>query len=199
MLARLNEETQVHHAEADSDVDRYLFRSQVTAASYRTFLTRVYGFLAPLEPSLAMTPELDALVDIKGRAKTALVIHDLLALGLSMDDINQLPVGRTAPVFRHAAEALGWLYVIERPLLSSAVIRGHLATYLRAEMAYGSAYLACYAGHVGTMWRELGEVMNRVSKVSPNADRMIVGAHEGFRALARWYKQDGAIALRKTG
>jgi heme oxygenase (biliverdin-IX-beta and delta-forming) len=183
MLVRLNEETQPHHAEADGDVDRYLFRPKVTAEDYRTYLSRVYGFLVPLEASLAMAPGLEDVIDVRLRAKSALVVHDLMALGMDMNAVNDLPQCQTIPAFRGPAAALGWMYVIERPLLASAVLRGHLSTYLRAEMAYASSYLACYAGQVGTMWRELGEAMDRIAYTSSVADLIITSAHQAFRTL----------------
>jgi heme oxygenase len=190
VLARLNEETQVHHAEADADVDRYLFCEGVSAVEYRTYLARVYGFLAPLEAALAMAPELERVIDVRGRAKAALVAHDLLALGMTMNEVNELPQCLSIPTFRGAAAALGWLYVAERPLLSSAVIRGHLSTQLPSEMAYAAAYFMCHAGQVGAMWRALGESMNRLASTSAIADRIIVAAHDAFRTLQRWRMQD---------
>jgi heme oxygenase len=57
-------------------------------------------------------------------------------------------------------------------------------------MAYASSYLACYAGQVGTMWRELGEAMDRVAYSSATADRIVSGADEAFRALTRWRTHD---------
>ena len=186
MLVRLNDETLPHHAEADGDVDRYLFCTRVTAEEYRTYLTRVYGFLVPLEAALAMAPGLDEVIDVRVRAKSALVVHDLLALGMSMNDVNELPQCASIPTFRGPAAALGWMYVVERPMLASAVIRGHLSTYLRAEMAYASAFLSCYAGQVGTMWRELGEAMDRVAYTQAVGDRIVASAQEAFRTLQRW-------------
>lgn len=190
MLTRLNEETQPHHADADADIDRYLFRPTVTAADYRTYLSRVYGFVVPLEAALSLAPGLGEHVDVKARAKGALIVHDLLALGMSMNEVNHLPQCLSVPTFRGPAAALGWLYVVERPLLSSAVIRGHLSTYLRAEMACASAYLACYSGQVGTMWRELGVAMDRVAYTPAIADRIVSAAQEAFRVLARWRTHD---------
>ena len=190
MLTRLNEETQPHHADADADVDRYLFRPTVTAHDYRTYLSRVYGFVVPLESALSMAPGLTEHIDIKARAKGALIVHDLLALGMSMNEVNQLPQCLSVPTFRGPAAALGWMYVAERPLLSSAVIRGHLATYLRAEMACASAYLACYSGQVGTMWRDLGLAMDRIAYTPAIADRIVMAAEDAFRVLARWRSHD---------
>jgi heme oxygenase len=190
VLTRLNEETQVHHAEADADIDRYLFREGVSAFDYRTYLVRWYGFLAPLEAALAMAPELDPIIDVRGRAKAALVAHDLLALGMTMSEVNELPQCLSIPTFRGPAAALGWMYIAERPVLASAVIRGHLSTHLPSEMACASAYLMCYAGQVGAMWRALGESMDRVASTSAIADRLIVAAHDSFRALHRWRAHD---------
>lgn len=186
MLARLNDETQHHHGEADRDVDRCLFRDDVTTEHYRTYLAHVYGFVVPLEAALAMAAGLDDVIDIRARAKSALVVHDLLALGMSMTDVNALPQCPAIPAFRGPAAALGWLYVAERPLLASAVVRSHLETSLRAEMAYASSYLSCFAGSVGARWRELGEAMDRVASSPLLADRIVSAAHEAFGALIRF-------------
>ncbi|HUS29331.1 MAG TPA: biliverdin-producing heme oxygenase [Kofleriaceae bacterium] len=201
ILARLNEETQVHHADADSDVDRYLFCSNVSSADYRTYLQRVYGFLVPLEAALATAPDLDTVIDAKGRAKSALVAHDLFALGMTMDEVSALPHCTRIPAFRGPAAALGWMYIAERPLLASAVIRGHLASYLPTEMATASAYLMCYAGQVGAMWRELGLAMQQVAGSPAVADRIVVAAHDAFRTLHRWRTQElgRASVIRYAG
>ncbi len=190
MLVRLNDETQPHHAEADADVDRYLFRTGVTVDDYRTYLAAVYGFVVPLEAALLMAPGLDELIDLRARAKSALVVHDLLALGMTMTDINELPQCPSVPTFRGPAAALGWMYVAERPLLASAIVRSHLATHLRPEMAYAASYLSCYAGQVGALWRELGEVMDRVAYSPTLADRMVVAARDAFRALIRFRRSE---------
>lgn len=190
MLTRLNEETQVHHADADSDVDRYLFCDGVSAVDYRTYLQRVYGFLVPLEAALATAPEIDEIIDVRIRAKAALVARDLMALGMTMNEVNQLPQCMRIQLFRGPAAALGWLYVVERPLLASAVIRGHLAAQLPAEMLNASSYFMCYAGQVGAMWRELGEAMDRVAVTGSIGDRIVVAAHDAFRTLHTWRNED---------
>jgi heme oxygenase len=198
MLVRLNEETQPHHADADGDVDRYLFRQQVAAKDYRTYLSRVYGFLVPLETALAMTPGLEEAIDVRARAKAAMLVHDLMALGMTMDQVTELPQC-SIPTLRGPAIALGWMYVIERPLLASAVLRGHLTTYLRAEMAYASTYLGCYEGQVGTMWRELGEAMDRVAVTQSIADRMVSSAGDAFRTLRRFREELSEGTIRIAG
>jgi heme oxygenase len=201
VLFRVNEETQPHHAEADADVDRFLFKPDVSAADYRTYLGRIYGFLVPLEASLASAPGLDEVIDVRLRAKSALVVHDLLALGMSMAEVNDLPQCLSIPTFRGPAAALGWMYVVERPLLASAVLRGHLASYLGAEMVLASTYLSCYAGQVGAMWRDLGLAMDRVASTPAIADRIVMSAHEAFRALHRFRSHEltQPVSIRIAG
>jgi heme oxygenase len=180
----------MHHAEADGDVDAYLFRSPVTRADYRTYLQRVYGFVMPLEAALASAPGLEEVINVKARAKGPLLVADLMALGLSLDEVHALPQCQHIPVFRGPAAALGWLYVVERPLLSAAVIRCHLGGVLPDEMARASAYLLTYQGQVGAQWRELGQAMDRVAYSPAIEDRIVTGANEGFRALVRWRHAD---------
>jgi heme oxygenase len=190
MLTRLGAETAVFHAEADSDVDRFLFRPTTTTGDYRAYLERAYGFLAPLEAALHGCGGLDHMVDLPARAKTPHVIRDLLALGRTMKEISELPLCLSVPAFRGAAAALGWMYVAERPLLASAVIRRHVATRLPSETRGATAYLSCYAGSVGSMWRELGVALDRVAATPAIGDRIVSASCDAFRTLGRWRLHD---------
>jgi heme oxygenase len=190
MLARLGRETQSHHADADSDLDRYLFGPTTTAEDYRTYLVRIYGFVAPYENAIMGTPQLEDAIDVRARMKTPLLLHDLYALGMSDHDIAEIPLCMGVPAFRGVAAALGWMYVVERPVLASAVIRRHLQTRLPGEMAIASDFLGCYAGHVGRMWRALGQALEKVAVTPAIADRIVVSAQEAFRTQHRWRMQD---------
>jgi len=143
MLSRLNEETKVFHAEADAEIDRYLLREPTTVSGYRTFLTRLYGFLIPFEAALSDTPGLVGLIDVRARSTASLVVRDLFALGLTGTAVGALPQCECIPSFRGPAQALGWMYVVERPLLANGVLKRHLSGPLAAEMACASAYLSC--------------------------------------------------------
>ncbi|HEU0033073.1 MAG TPA: biliverdin-producing heme oxygenase [Kofleriaceae bacterium] len=193
MIARLNEETRGRHAEADADFD-ILFRDDASSTHYMLFLMRVYGFEAPLESSLSMTPTLDLLIDLRERQKAQYLAQDLLALGLRPSEVAEVPQCLFIPQFRGAAEALGWMYVIERSTLAHSVIRRHLLTRLPREMQKASAYLQGYSGVVGTRWREFGAVLDEVAKVPAIADRIVDAAQEAFRTQRRWIEQDQADA-----
>jgi heme oxygenase len=192
MLARLNAETEVHHGDADSDLDRYVFHPDATRADYRTYLARVYGFIAPLEQALVRTPGLDQVVDLPARAKSALLLYDLLALGMTLEEVQELPQCLSIPAFRGPAAALGWMYVAERPTLQACVVRSHVESTLGRGIASSTAYLSCYAGHAGQRWRELAHAMEEVATTSALADRMALAASEAFRCLLRWKTQESA-------
>src|SRR5438477_3685309 len=139
MLQHLNDVTLAFHADADSDIDEYLLSDPITADAYSTYMSRLYGFLVPFEEALAQTRGLDELIDTRERVKSPLVVRDLAALGMTSSEISALPRCESIPGFRGAAQALGWMYVVERPLLASGVIKSHLNTTLVAEMARASS------------------------------------------------------------
>ena len=203
MLARLGAETAIFHAEADGDVDHFLFKANATGADYRLFLERQYGFIAPLETSLLTADGVPGLLDLSRRAKAARIVHDLLALGLDLDRVSELPQCLSIPTFRGAASALGWMYVAERAMLASAVITRHLVSVLPDEMRGASSYLTSYAGRVGKMWRELGDAMDHIATTPAVGDRMVMSAGEAFRTLSRFRTQGargaGMLVAGSTG
>jgi heme oxygenase len=196
MLTRLNEETQVHHADADTDLDRYVFRPEATRTDYRTYLARAYGFVVPLEHALMHTPGLDDIIDLQARSKSALLLYDLLALGMTLQDVQELPQCLSVPSFKGPAAALGWMYVVERPMLQAAVVRSHLEGKLGRSIATSTAYLSCYAGQAGVRWRELALAMDRVASTPVLSDRIAAAASDAFRCLLRWKTSDVAPAVR---
>jgi heme oxygenase len=189
MIERLNEETRAHHADAEADFD-VLFENETTARHYMMFLVKVYGFEAPLESTLAMTPNLELMIDLKERTKAGYLAQDLMALGLRPAQIAELPQCLTIPQFRGAAEALGWMYVVERTTLAHSVLRRHLLTRLPREMRNASNYFSAYTGVVGSRWRKFGTVLDDVARHPAIADRVVGAANDAFRGQRRWIQTD---------
>ena len=189
MIERLNEETRHHHADAEADFD-VLFEAETTPRHYLIFLVRAYGFEAPLESTLAMTPNLGLMIDIKERTKAGFVAQDLIALGLRPAQVAELPQCLAIPQFRGAAEALGWMYVTERTTLAHSVIRRHLLTRLPREMRHAANYLSSYTGVVGSRWRKFGAVLDDIAQMPEIANRVLAAANEAFRCQRRWIDQD---------
>jgi heme oxygenase len=189
MIARLNEETRPHHSEAEADFD-VLFQAETTPRHYLMYLVKAYGFEAPLESMLGMTPNLDLMIDLKERTKAGFLAQDLLSLGLRPSEIAELPQCLAIPQFRGAAEALGWMYVVERTTLAHSVLRRHLLTRLPREVRNASNYLSCYTGVVGLRWRKYGATLDDIARMPAIADRVVTAAHEAFRCQRRWIQQD---------
>lgn len=198
MIARLDEETAIHHAKVDEDFDP-LFASAVDLVDYRTFLVRAYGFESPVEAMLAHTPRLEHMIDLGVREKAGLLAADLTALGMRPAELAQLPTCLGVPQFRGPAEALGWLYVVERAALTHSVMLRHLQTILGPAIRDASSYLDAYAGIAGTRWRELGILLDTVGHEPAVGDRMVDAATEAFRTQRRWNAQDDATRLRIVG
>jgi heme oxygenase (biliverdin-IX-beta and delta-forming) len=192
MIDRLNQETSIFHGEADRDIDT-LFRPHVTVDDYRGYLIRCYGFEAPLESALALSSSLDMMLDLRGRARAGLIAQDLLRLGLKPAAVAELPLCLTVPQFRSTAEALGWMYVVERAALAHAIIRRHLMTCLPDAMHTASAYLQSAGGLLGTRWRQFGSALDEVAQHPAVADRIIASANEAFRCQRRWMMQDHRV------
>jgi len=193
MVERLNSETRDHHANADSHFDA-LFADDVSAAHYLVFLTRTYGFVAALESMLSHTPNLGLMIDLQERAKSTYLAQDMLALGLRPHAIAQLPQCLAIPDFRGAAEALGWMYVVERTTLTHSLVRRHLLTKLPREMHYAASFFQCYSGVVGARWREFGSKLDDIAAQREIADRIVAGAHDAFACQHEWASREHRYA-----
>ncbi len=194
MIDRLNAQTRVHHADADADLDA-LFQSDVTATSYLVFLMRTYGFEAPLESGVALTPRLEQVVDPRPRARAGFLARDMMALSLRPAEVTDLPLCLTIPQFRSVAEALGWMYVVERMTLAHNVIRRHLMTRLPIEMEIASTYLSAYDGVAGKRWQELGVALDEVASHPAIADRIVAAAGDAFRNRRLWASNERGSSL----
>ena len=189
MIERLANETRAHHAEAEATFD-VLFEAETTPRHYLMFLVSVYGFEAPLESMLAMTPNLELVIDLRERTKAGFLAQDLMTLGLRPNQIAELPQCLRIPQFHDAAEALGWMYVVERTTLAHSVLRRHLLTRLPRELRTASNYLSCYTGVVGARWRTFGATLDELARTPAIADRVVAAANDAFCCQRGWIQQD---------
>lgn len=189
MLARLKRETFVHHAAADSD------RLSLLSADGRTYVSqvsRIFGFEWPFETALATTPDIADVCEVRARTKIRLLKSDLGGLGvLATSDV---PRFRMSP-FRHVAEALGWLYVVERNSLLHGVIHRHLSNRLPEQLRAGGSYVAFYERAAHQSWRKLGIALDLAACSAQLADRIVASANDAFRAQRHWYDE----AIRPHG
>jgi heme oxygenase len=183
MVMRLNMETRHEHSRADAPwLD--LMGIDVTCGRYLDALAAIYGFEAPIEAALALTPRVDALLQLRHRARSGLIVQDLLALGLSPSKIARLPQYSLAP-FRDPAEALGWMYVVERATLLHDAVRRYLEGKLPATAAFG--YLSAYEGVAGSRWHELGRVIDEVARLPAGPEHILTATRCAFACQHDWF------------
>jgi heme oxygenase len=188
-VIQLNMATRAHHIEADAPwLD--LMVPTIGKHGYLNHLLKVYGFEAPLEAAFRYTPGLSALLDLRSRTRSGLIAQDLMRLGMSAVRLAELPQRFTT--FASPAEALGWMYVVERSTLLHGGVRRYVTQHV-PDASDATSYLAAYDGATGVRWSELGGAFDAISP-SPTITRQIVrAANSGFRALCDWFRGDESL------
>lgn len=183
MLGRLSRETKRHHHVADND--RLAVLGAADPALYTRFLKRIYGFEAPVEAALLMTPRLEDWIDFRDRGHVRLLRADLRSLGVS--DPTVLVRCSTISPFRQPAEALGWTYAVERNRMLHGVLDRHLRGRMPAVIGAAGSYLAGQQRSNALCMRELGTAMDRIAKDSTVVERIVAAAKAAFRTQHAWY------------
>ena len=174
MLVRLALDTSIHHQQADDD--RLSAIELRSARGYGVFLQQVYGFEAAVEAAIARA-DVEPMFT-HGRYKSELLRSDLAALGAPVD----LPLAEIS--IRSPAQAMGWLFVIERQTLLSGLVRRHIQRTLADPPV---DYLSAYGETPGIRFRALGEALGiQAQRHTPRA--IVAGANEAFRAQRSWYE-----------
>jgi heme oxygenase len=182
MLVRIGIETSLHHAAADDD--RLSALHIRTIDEYRAFLVRVFGFEAPVEEALAGVRELE-LRFVRERARVPLLRRDLLQLGLSEHEIARCP--RASAISIHcAADALGWMFVLERQTLLAGLIRRQIQQVVGPETPTG--YFGAYGEAPGARFRAFGRSLGDLAQAHKPA-AIVDAANVAFRAQRQWYQQ----------
>lgn len=185
MLSRLNRETRQHHQIADGD-RLAILGAACDRPHYAQFLQRIYGFEGPLEAALLMTDGVDKWIDLRDRGHLRLLRADLQSLGVA--DPNRLARCSTVFPFRSPAEALGWIYAVERNTLLHGVIERHLRGRMPEVLKTAGSYLAGQQRSNGQRFRDLGDAMDRIAKDPACAERIVSGAKAAFRVQHGWYE-----------
>jgi len=191
-LLRVNVETAVDHAAADAPL-LDLLRGDVTRDDYLEFLVGAHGFEGAVESALWYTRGLSEYLDPRSFARAGLIAQDLLFLGYEPIEITGLPTYPAVPC-SNPAEALGWLYVIERASRLHLQVREHLEATL-PELTRATAYLRAADLAVGARWNSLAAAMDRASGTF-RASTILDGARAGFRAKATWQSRSARRLLR---
>jgi heme oxygenase len=188
MLARLALETGRTHARIEEALIGPL--EFPSTAGYRRFLCMFYGFQAPLETALALTPGIDADF-VALRCKAGRIASDLLSLGLTRHEHHLLARRQTIDPFGNVGQAYGWMYATERLMLHVDAMRERIENEMPVVIQLANQFLYSCANNADLRWRQFGMMLDRVAK--KHAVEEIVGsARVGVEALHGWLTQQVA-------
>ena len=200
ILRRLKMATSASHTALEDQLP--LMNADLTREDYFQFVSRFFGFYAPLEVQLLASPQWHQLAfDYAPRQKTPRLAQDLLALGRSDAALAATPRCTDLPACTTAEQLLGCLYVIEGATLGGRSITRHLQTQLGLTPESGGAFFDGYGVQTGSHWKAF------CTMLSENADRqmghsaddsadhfsvenrhaaIVAGANQTFETLTRW-------------
>jgi heme oxygenase len=174
-LLALELETHAYHRDAD-EAWLDLLQPLVTRGQYADQLARAYAFEAPLEAALAHTPHIPSLIG--PRARSRMLAQDLFELDYPLAKLTP----RLIAPFPSVAEALGWLYALERRARLFGLVRHNIRARLPSPP---TEYLA--DDRAPRRWEKLGHVLDSVARSTEVTDQIIHAAHDAFRCQLDWY------------
>ncbi len=164
-----------------------LLEPSLTREGYVAVLRKFYGFLAPLEKSMAQECDLAEFgAVIKRRLKTPLLEMDLACFKpettgdpiLFCDDL---------PSARSLSQQLGIFYVCEGATLGGRMISKAIQGSIGITPDSGGAYFNGYGQDTLLMWSESGKIIEEFTqKKGVDPSEITLAAAETFSKLHQW-------------
>lgn len=195
-LTLLDRETRTLHGEADRGWVRLRRDGNTTRDDYLHQLTSTYGFESSYEAACSYTPGVGQAIDLRGRWRSGLLAQDLLTLGCTAHDLEATRYCFLPP-FQDAAEALAWMYVVERPTMIHEEVRDDLVSRF-VDLARATTYLSAFHGAVSKRRAELGIALDQLCVADKVCKRVVDAATAGFHALIEWQRTSNP-PLRSVG
>lgn len=181
MLKRLLAESRMHQSVADAD-GLELVAGQPGEARYLSYLLKRYGFEAPLESALAVTPGISDVIDVQRCTKSMFLVRDLCALGVPLARVLEIPHAHVT-AFHDVRTALGWLYVSERSAATHHIVVRELVR--RAPGLARSTQ--CFAEYDGLAGREaLGRALDAIAVTAADERAIVDAMLHAFDHQHRW-------------
>lgn len=186
LLERLRRETRDLHDQLEHDLE---WKRQVaTLDSYRTLLTRWWGFYSAVEPGLEATfLQAGEASFFAPRRKLALLRQDLQHLGFCEWDVSGLPICAWSGPDTGLSGTLGTLYVLEGSTLGGQVIVRHVRRLLSGSReSQGCSFYDAYGpGAVGAMWQATRERIAKAAETE-DTDAIVDAAKATFEHVRDW-------------
>jgi heme oxygenase (biliverdin-IX-beta and delta-forming) len=187
--SRLRAATATRHLKLEHHLN--VLASALSLARYTRIVAVFYGFYEPLERALKRLEPLVPALGFPLRARTELLNSDLLALGIGLQAIAELPRCTHLPHLGEAEHFVGCLYVLEGAGLGGQVIVRSLHRELMLNGRDGTAYFSGEGGSTAARWKTVLEWLDRVGRSELRLDMVVESACETFSSLADWARLQG--------
>jgi heme oxygenase len=184
VLTQLRAATKPAHQRLEAALN--LLDDDLNREDYKKILEKFHGFWSSWQPLIGHLMHDETLT--RPRQRLDLLANDLLALGMSQAEIENLPAC-PMPALPNTATALGSLYVMEGSTLGGRVIEKNLLLRLGITRDSGGSYFHGYGDRTGLMWRDL---LDRLDATPITAAAAInLGAIATFACLTSWFSSTG--------
>ncbi|MDO7908309.1 biliverdin-producing heme oxygenase [Paenibacillus sp. JX-17] len=187
IMERLRDETAPYHDQVERN--RYakgIMSQDITQEDYRIYLEKFHGFMKPLEAKAAAQAASESGMDLDIRAKTPLLEQDLRYLGLTEEQIQQLPECGSLPDMSIPARLLGCFYVMEGSTLGGQIITRQLMKFMPLTAEQGIQYFNGYGEQTRDRWGEFRELVLSKCVTVEEEEAAVDAAKETFRLLDEW-------------
>ena len=123
------------------------------------------------------------------RPRTALIENDLLSLGLSRREIDDLPRCADLPRLSCPEELAGCLYVLEGACLGGQVIAPALRERLGVAKDSGASFFIGDAEGTSARWRFFLAGLEGLARASSATAEIVASARATFLAFALWVER----------
>jgi heme oxygenase len=197
LLMKLNLATRQFHADVDEPW-LALLDPKVGVADYLNLLVRTYGVIAPFESACRYTTGIGRVVDHHYLQRAGLIAQDVMSLGLTPMQVAVIPTCPELTIFSSVAEALGWLYVVERSTLLQDGLRRHLVECL-PQVEGATAYLAAYDGRTNEHWLKLGHLLDAAAHDPAVEAEVVTAATNAFAICRGWFRRSATYGIVSAG
>lgn len=187
LLAALKSETAEQHVALENGLD--LFKRADTADGYRELVKKFYTIYRPMECRLGESMDwAQAGWDFEARLKTGWLEQDLQALGMSPQEIQNLPLCAYVPPVESLGQAIGCLYVLEGSTLGGQFISKRLRETLGITPETGGQFFSGYGSDTGPQWKRFGAWAEGLAASDPSLQPVAVEAAKAtFDGFFRWF------------
>lgn len=197
LLERLRERTEPLHRRLEAESQ--LLSPGADERTYARYLTKLWGFHAPVERDLAKIKKLARVgLPLDERRKCPALAADLQALGHSRAGVLSLPRCAFSPRLVDVPSALGCMYVLEGATLGGQVVFHELSRTLPDTMQTASRYLRIYGSETGARWRQFTAGLGRFSGTPREEARVLDTACDTFAAVRRWFAERPGLHDERT-